>query len=45
MHSMGRDLRRTVERLVHRGVLHLIRLGRSWRFDRDQAFEDLDAMK
>jgi excisionase family DNA binding protein len=37
--------RRTVERLVHRGVLHPIRVGRSWRFDRDQAFEDLDAMK
>jgi excisionase family DNA binding protein len=33
--------RRTIERLVRRGVLHPIRVGRSWRFEREQAFRAL----
>jgi excisionase family DNA binding protein len=37
--------RRTIERLVSRGVLHPIRVGRSWRFDREQVFEALDSRK
>jgi excisionase family DNA binding protein len=33
--------RRTIERLVRRGVLHPIRVGRAWRFDREQVFQAL----
>lgn len=34
--------RRTIERLVHRGVLQPIRVGRTWRFDREQVFSALN---
>ena len=33
--------RHTIERLVRRGILHPIRVSRTWRFDRAQAFEAL----
>jgi excisionase family DNA binding protein len=37
--------RRTIERLVHRGVLHPIRVGRCWRFDREQVFAALNSIQ
>lgn len=35
--------RRTIQRLVKRGILTPIRVGRIWRFDRDEAFAALNA--
>ena len=37
--------RRTIERLVRRGVLHPVRLGRVWRFDKEQVFAALNSIQ
>jgi len=37
--------RRTIERLVRRGVLHPLRVGRTWRFDKEQVFNALNSIQ